>query len=179
MNIRLATSFRFLLVTATALLSLLSLNAPAQAAIYAAGGNWGPYTQADATCRSRIYGTSKVVDLTVPAPRVFAKNVYAGSGNDWAWVRIRAFVVDANTGATVTSSGYSAWSYATDTAPATWSGTTNFSLNGNGNYRVDHRIEYWNSTVQVGWAADRINRFRLINSYGTSIGTFGSCSYVA
>jgi len=179
MNIRLATPIRLIVVTATALLSLVSLNAPAQAAIYAAGGTWGPYTQADATCRSKIYGTSKVVDMSVPAPRVYARNVRTGAGNDWAWVRIRAFVVNASTGAVVTSSGYSSWSYATDAAPATWSGTTNFSLNGNGNYRVDHRIEYWNSTVQVGWAADRINRFRLINSYSTSIGTFGSCSYVA
>ena len=179
MNIRLATPIRLLVVTATALLSLLTLNGAADAAIYAAGGNWGPYTQADATCRSRIYGTSKVVDLTVPAPRVYANNAHSGSGNDWAWVRIRAFVVNASTGATVTSSGYSSWSYATDTTPATWSGTTNFSLNGNGNYRVDHRIEYWNSTTQVGWAADRITRYRLINSYGAGIGTFGSCSYVA
>jgi hypothetical protein len=179
MNLRLPTPVRLLLVTATALLSLLSLNAPAHAAIYAAGGNWGPYTQADATCRSRIYGTSKVVDISVPTPRVFANNAHYGSNNDWAWVRVRAFVVNASTGAVVTSSGYSSWSYATDVTPASWSGVTTFSMNGNGNYRVDHRIEYWNSSVQVGWVADRINRFRLINTYGAGIGTFGSCSYVA
>src|SRR5687768_5892508 len=113
MNIRLATLVRLLVVTATALLSLLSLNGPAQAAIYAGGGNFGAYQQADATCRSRIYGGTKIVDLTAPSPRVYAYNRYAGSGNDWAWIRYRAFVVDANTGATVTSSSYSAWSKAT------------------------------------------------------------------
>ena len=88
-------------------------------------------------------------------------------------------MVSANTGATITSSGYSAWVRATDVTPATWNGGTTFSLNGDGNYRIETRVEWWNSSAQTAWIADRTTRYRLIDSYQRDRGVFGSCSYVA
>ena len=138
---------------------------------------WGYYEVGQATCRSRLYGNSQVVDLTAASPRAYAKNLHAGGGNDAAWVRFRVFVVNANTGATVTSSSYSSWARATDVSPATWSGGTVFSLTGGGSYRVETRVEWWSSTSQIGWIADRTTSYRLISVYGYAYNG-GSCSYV-
>jgi hypothetical protein len=171
--------------TATALLAavaalvavLVGAAGPASAAIFAGNGSWGYYDIGQATCRSRLYGNSKVVELTAASPRAVAKNLHAGAGNDAAWVRFRVFVVDATTGATVTSSGYSSWARANDNSFATWSGTTVFSLAGTGSYRVETRVEWWSSTSQIGWIADRTTSYREISAMGFAY-TTGSCSYV-
>ena len=171
--------------TATALLAAVAALvavlggavAPASAAIFAGSGTWGYYDLGQATCRSRLYGNSQVVDLTAASPRAFAKNVHAGGGNDAAWVRFRVFVVNADTGATVTSSGYSSWKRAWDNSPATWSGGTLFNLAGGGRYRVETRVEWWNSTSRIGWIADRTTSYRLISTWGNTY-SGGSCSYV-
>ncbi|GAA1942576.1 hypothetical protein [Nocardioides marmoribigeumensis] len=167
-----------LLTAATALVAVLvGAMAPASAQIFAGNGTWGYYDVGQATCRSRLYGNTQVVDLTAASPRALAKNLHAGGGNDAAWVRFRVFVVNASTGATVTSSGYSGWKRAWDNSPATWSGGTLFTLAGRGNYRVETRVEWWNSTSRIGWIADRTTSYRLISAYGFAWNG-GSCSYV-
>jgi hypothetical protein len=159
------------------LATLCGAASSAEAAIFAGGGNFGPYTGGNATCRSKIFGRTHGVELIAPSPRVWAHNAHAGANNDAAWIRIRAFAVNARTGATVLAAGYSSWVRATDVTPATW-GSTSFSLNGDGTYRVETRIEWWNSTRQTAWVADRTTRYTLVNQYGVNMGVGGFCSYV-
>ena len=171
-------TFSALVAAAAALLAVLAgAVAPASAAIFAGNGSWGYYNVGQATCRSRLYGNTQGVELTAASPIAYAKDLHAGGGNDSAWVRFRVFVVNASTGATVTSSGYSGWARALDNSAASWSGNTVFTLAGGGNYRVETRVEWWNSTSQIGWVADRTTSYRLISTYGFAYNG-SSCSYV-
>lgn len=144
---------------------------PAQASIYAGGGNFGGYWTPIASCQWKIYGPSSNLVMSAGAPTVFAHNSRAGGGNDSAWVRYRVFVVNANTGATISSSGYSAWSAAYDNKSAVWAGgPTVFTQPSSGQYYIDYRIE-WNVNGSTAWAADRVSSYHYYDQY--NVGPFG------
>jgi hypothetical protein len=140
----------------------------------------GTYTTYQASCESRLFANSRVVSMSAPPPRVFARNNRAGAGNDWSWVRYRAMVRNESTGALVVASGYSGWSYATDVSPATWSGWDSFQVAGSSvPYRILYIIEWWNSTTQTGAVSDSLQSYRLTDQTSISRSTWHSCTYLS
>jgi hypothetical protein len=88
-------------------------------------------------------------------------------------VRYRAFLVNATTGATIDSTGYTSWVIARDNSPAQFSGYTVFDAGWRGNYVVDYRIEWWAGGRVSGWTAQRINAY---NAYYQNVGPYGPYS---
>lgn len=172
---RFKKSFLGVLLTTGVLAPLMLFGAPAANAwAYSWGGSPGPYTTSAISCKWKIFGTSSNLVMTAQPPRVWARNVRAGYGNDGSWVRYNAFVVDARTGATLGQSGYSGWAYATDQTPAVFSGVTTFAKPYYGSYYVDYRIEWSTSTAATGWVAERHSSYLYYNQY--NVGPFGKNS---
>lgn len=160
----------------TAALALLT--SPAHAYPYADSGSGTFIGRASTTTGSCKYMRTNVngwMRTATSPPVVTGANPTYGAGNDWSWVRYRAFLVRLDTGATVTSTGWSGWLSVRDDQSATWSGTT--LLDGTdwrGNYVVDYRIEWWNSTRILGWQAHRLTPYVYYD--GISSGSYGPIS---
>ena len=101
----------------------------------------------------------------MPPPSIYARNYWAGAGNDAQPVRYRVFVVDVQTGQTIASSGYSGIATAYDNRPASFSGSSSWLLCNRGQYRVDYRIEWLRQgdNALLGWVADRVPTYMYID----------------
>lgn len=136
---------------------------PSSAEPYAASGTWGPFDIPTPSCKQRLNSNIFSSITTAYPPRVFAKNLRAGWGNDAAWVRYAVYYVNQSTGATESTSSWSGWSRATDNTPATWSGAgATFSHSSNQPHQVHYRMEFWDSTKMTGWVADRQTNYSYV-----------------
>lgn len=174
--VRLATrSLALLALVVAAVLTLLP--APAEAARYAGGGYVGWHRTPDVDCRHKIWGSSSVLQMTAPPPTVYAYNARTGGGNDGAWVRYRIFLVDARTGQTLNSTGWSGFAWALDNRPAAWSGSAMFSPDARGQYVLDYRIEWWSGGASTyhGWSAYRADRYPYTAYNNVAGGVWTTC----
>jgi hypothetical protein len=148
---------------------------PAHAALYAGDGVWGYNKPAVVTCR--YFDAWNQLRTEVPPPVAFAYNRTPGGGNDWQQVRYRLFYVDARTGLSLGSSGWSAFAWARDDAPAQWSGSTHQMFPGQSSIRVDTRIEFYNRYgAYEGYTAHSADRTYFYNGYVTyGSGPLTSC----
>jgi hypothetical protein len=167
--------YRTLAATLAALALVLIGASHASADITGGSGAVAGYSVPTGSCKYN--GVNGTLTISVAPPQVYAKNVYAGANNDSAYIRYRVFAVDANTGNTIASSGYSGYGYATDVTPARFSGSTAFSQTWRGNYRLVIRIEWWNSTQLKGWLDERLTRYNYYNQYNAGpYGPMSSCA---
>jgi hypothetical protein len=175
-----STARRLLVVIALVLASLLSTVSPASAAVYAGGGSFGASFAPTIDCRYKVWVTTGVLQMTIPAPTVYAHDYRAGAGNDGAYIRYAAYVVDARTGGTVYGTGWSGWAYAYDNRPAAFTGAATYNAAWRGNYVVDYRIEWWapGGTTPLGWVAYRADRYSYVDYYSVARGVFTSCMKV-
>ena len=160
---------------ASAALGAIALSAivvsPAAASTYWWTGNVGTATIPQGVCR--YYSAWNRLDMAIDPPAIYARNNTVGAGNDSQWVRYRVFVVNSS-GAAVQSSPYSGFAVAYDNSPARFSGATLFNGVPN-NSRIDFRIEWWNSSSQVGALAHRVDRYVIHNGQPWPVGTYDSC----
>jgi hypothetical protein len=158
-----------------ALVLLVCLSASAEAYIYAGGGYRGATNTIDAHCRYVRTNAQGYLTTSAAPPGVTGADLRAGWGNDWTWVRYRAYLVDSG-GNTLQTSGWSGWQQVRDDQAARWSGVTSFSSHWSGAYRIDLRIEWWNSSSMIGWEAHRITRYKYFDMYNIGpYGPFSSC----
>ena len=144
---------------------------PASAYMYASGGNTGGASTVRGSCNYMRTNVSGWLRMITNPPTVTGVNLTYGT--DFTWVRYRAYLVNVNTGSSVYATGWSGWLQARDDTAATWSGYTTLDGDWNGNWTVDYRIEWWNSTRMLGWQAHRIRPY---NYYDQRIGPYGPIS---
>ncbi|GAA5019342.1 hypothetical protein GCM10023258_06890 [Terrabacter aeriphilus] len=168
---------RLLAAVALVVAAVLATVTPASAAIYDGRGTFGAYVAPQIDCRHKIWVATGVLQMTIPAPTVYAHNYRAGAGNDGAYIRYAAYVVDAWTGGVLYRTGWSGWSYAYDNRAAAFSGAATYSPDWRGNYVVDYRIEWWapGGTAPLGWVAHRADRYPYADVYTIARGVFSSC----
>ncbi|MBC9820812.1 hypothetical protein [Terrabacter sp. MAHUQ-38] len=171
------TARRLLAVLSLAVSTVLCVVSPASAATYASGGYVGSYAAPQIDCRHKIWGTTGVLQMTAPAPTVYARNYRAGAGNDGAYVRYAVYFVDARTGAVLNRTGWSGWSYAYDNRPAAFSGAAMYSPDWRGSYVVDYRIEWWapGGATPLGWVAHRADRYFYVAYNNVAGGVWQTC----
>ena len=147
--------------------------APAQAYEYRSGGDTGhSNTSGTGKCKQTTWRTLVV---SAEPPAVTGVDLLGGA-KDYTWVRYKAYLVNAYNGATVEQTGWSGWLQAADNQVATWSGISTLSGDLRGNYVMDYRIEWWNSTRQLGWEAHRVGKYNFYNDYNVGpFGPFSSC----
>ena len=168
---------RLLVAVALVVAAVLTTVTPASAAIYDGRGAFGAYVAPQIDCRHKVWGTTGVLQMTIPAPTVYARNYRAGAGNDGAYIRYAAYVVDARTGGVLYRTGYSGWAYAYDNRPAAFSGAAMFSPDWRGSYVVDYRIEWWapGGTAPLGWVAHRADRYFYVAANLVAGGVWQTC----
>ena len=168
------TFARSIVVILVAVLALQVIAAPAaHAYVYSSGGAPGTSRVYRGACRFMRTNLNGWLRTVTDPPDIYARNYRYGYGNDSQYVRYRAFLVNAYTGATVDSTGYTAWTLARDNAPAQFTGYTVFDAYWRGNYVVDYRIEWWAGGGVSGWAAQRIDSY---NAYYQNVGPEGPYS---
>ena len=167
-------------LAAVLVLATLVSGSPAQAAIYAGSGSFGYHAVPSIDCRHKTYGTTGVLEMTATPPTVYTANFRAGAGNDGSYVRYRVFLVDYNTKQTLQASGYSAFAWAKDNVPASWSGFTQFSPSWRGHYLIDYRIEWWNpgASQPYAWSAYRADQYKYVAANTVAGGVWSSCMKV-
>lgn len=158
------------ITTAAVAVSTVGIGSSASAATYWSTGSLGSATVPQGVCK--YYPVWGRLDAAIDAPTIFARNTTAGQ--DAQWVRYRFYVVDGN-GSTVQTSTYSAFALAYDNVPARFGGATLFTNIPN-NSRLDVRIEWWNSTQQVGALAYRVESYK---HYSGMVGPYGNLSSCA
>jgi hypothetical protein len=146
---------------------------------YWSTGSIGPSTTYVGHCR--YYDAWNDIGLTTPAPEVYARNNYAGWGNDWQWVRFKVFIINRNNGDVYTPDGWSEWQKAWDNTPADFdwasAGAMHMSAKYPHSYRAEVRIEWWNQTSMLGASAHRITSYRYSFGGGWSSG-YDACGYM-
>lgn len=162
---------RLIVVLIVSLTTLQLLAPAASAAVYARDGRTGKsyvYRGACSYMRTNLNGWLRTE--TAP-PAIYARNRRSGYGNDSQLVRYRAFLVDAWTGDTISSTNYTSWARAYDNRPANFLGNTYFDAGWRGNYVIDYRIEWRRGDGTVaGWVAQRHNSY---NAYYQNVGPYG------
>lgn len=171
---------RRLMVGLTVLVAAVGVVQPVHAAAYAAGGAIGPSSIGQGTCSYMRTNLNGWLQTETAPPAIYARNYTYGGGNDRQLVRYRAFLVNAYTGATVRATGYSGLAWAWDNRPAPFSGMTVLTGDWRGNYYVDYRIEWLDSTGTrvLGWAAHRFVSYRYFNQRIGPYGPIGSCAKI-
>jgi hypothetical protein len=158
---------RSLLVVA-ALVAILVTAGSASAYQYWSTGAIGPSATSKGRCTFNNAWNN--ITLSTPIPTVYARDNTYGAGNDAQWVRYRIYLVDAAGNDIGQPTTWSEWELAYDNARAPFTnGQAFFSLNPRGAYRLDMRIEWWNSTSMLGATAHRITSY----GYYTGGGYFG------
>ncbi len=167
--------FRSLLIGLLALLGVGLAAGTAGATVAAAAGMIGPSGVGHAGCSNKAY--TNTLQIQVAPPTVYARNFNAGAGNDAQYVRYAVYLVNARTGATVGSTGFSGIAVAVDNAPARFTGSSFFNAASNGMYVVQIRVEWLNNarTAVVGWAAHTLDGYRYFDVYNSYRGTFETC----
>lgn len=168
-----------LALSAAAVLPVVSATS-ADAVLYNGGGLIAAYSTSQASCESRLFGTTRYVSMSAAPLRVLAKDKTPGAGNDWAWIRYAAYVKNETTGAwVVVPSSWSTWSLAKDNVAATWPYADSFQVAAaSSSFRIHYVIEWWNSTSRTGWVADSLQSYRLTDQTSVSRGTFNDCAYL-
>jgi hypothetical protein len=160
------------LVCAAMIVAAVAVPKANAAGFYASGGVIGPSQVRQARCTYQDY--FRTLRLSTAAPAVYAPNQRAGGGNDWSWVRWRSFLVDRN-GNTIARNNYSEFEAAWDNAPASFASGQAFDRVPAGS-RIDIRIEWWNSTRQIGWVAYRVMSYVKYNGQVGPLGQLDSCA---
>jgi len=155
-------------ILAMALAAALLPVASADAYQYWSTGKIGPSATPKGRCTFNNAWNN--ITLSTPIPTVYARNNTYGAGNDAQWVRYRIYLVNTAGNTIAGPSKWSEWELARDNARAPFqNGQAFFGLNPRGAYRLDMRIEWWNSTAMLGAAAHRITAYR----YYTGGGYYG------
>jgi hypothetical protein len=174
-------SLRRIVTAATAAAAVFcatqAVTAPAEASVLAATGTAGPSRTLPGSCViNDYYGT---VTVSTQAPAIYAYNYTAGSGNDSAWVRWRAVVIDNYGGQT--SLGWSDFALARDNTPAAYSGVQALrNLPGRQGvaYRIRIEIQWWSGNTKLGASWNATDSFTYFKG-GANLGGYGdSCVYL-
>lgn len=155
---------------AAAAIATVGVGAAVEAGQYWSTGWLGSATIPQGVCK--YYPVWNRLDASINPPAIYARN--STSARDAQWVRYRVFVVDG-TGRSVQASNYSGFALAYDDAPASFSGTTLFT-NVPNNSKLDIRIEWWNSTSQVGALAYRVDSYQHYSGMVGPSGPIGGCT---
>lgn len=166
-TVRQAFRRKVTIALAAAAIATVGVGAAVEAGQYWSTGSLGPATVPQGVCK--YYPVWGRLDAAINPPTIYARN--STSARDAQWVRYRVFVVDG-TGRTVRASNYSAFVLAYDNAPAAFSGATLFTNIPN-NSKLDVRVEWWNSTSQVGALAFRVDSYQ---HYSGMVGPYGPIS---
>jgi hypothetical protein len=157
--------------------SVVGVVGPANAVTWTSSGAVGPSYTPQIDCRHKIYGTTGVLQMTAPAPTVYARDYRAGAGNDGAYVRYVAYLMDARTRAILASTAYSGWSYAYDNRPAAFSGAAQFSPDWRGSYLIGYGIEWWapGGSAPLGATFQTSDRYFYVASNTVAGGVWQTC----
>jgi hypothetical protein len=149
----------------------VALTPPSQASTVATAGAPGVVGVISSTCDIReAWG---VKNLITPAPRIYARNLHAGPGNDAAAVRWRSVAVPVG-GGTQYSAGWSGWAVARDNQPGAYVGTQRITgLQLRIGYRLRMEVQWWQGGQKVGasWnAGDQMTYLQGGANWGTTWG---------
>ncbi len=155
--------------------TLAATAAPAEARVYSYGGSTGSAKTVTGYCKYDRTNVSGSLRIAENPPNVSAIN--RTTGTDYNWVRYQAFLIDANNANVLQRSGWSGWLRVSDASYSTWSGTTSWAgLDWRGNYTMDFRIEWWDSSQLLGWQAHRIEPYNYYDMYNVGpIGPITTC----
>ena len=118
--------------------------------------------------------------LATHPPVVYAHDDHPGAGNDTAQVRYSTYVVNAQTGNTVSTHGFSEFATATDTVPATFAYGQSLEQVPDRDFSwvLDVRVEWWSATAMTGAAAHRVPSYYYYVGGAGPIGPIDSCAVV-
>lgn len=141
----------------------------AQADVYAGRGWAGWNSVPNAPCQAVSGG----VRLTAQPPYVKSPDFNIGQV-DSTWARYKVYLVDAYTGATISSSNWSGWLLTYDNRVTTWTGSAAFTT-GSSWYYLDYRIEWWIGNNFYGWQANRVTSYYYYDLNGVLIRNLQQC----
>jgi hypothetical protein len=158
---------------------LCSVPAAAQADVLAAKGKRGRSAVPTGHCKYGNTGLRGFLTTSVRPPVVTGANLRRRRRNDRTSVRYAVYLVDATNGhRTLEVSNWSGWLRVREATRATWSGTTSFTYDWSGNYRVDLRVEWWKAGRRVGWRAHRVTSYQFFDQYNAGpYGPISSCHH--
>ena len=160
-----------------ALLGASSAVPTAEAALLSAGGYRGlSEVQATARCKYSSVGPQGTLATTAFTPAVVGADLRAGV-EDITWARYRTFLVDS-AGNTADATGWSGWLRASDQRGSVWTGAPATLVGAwRGSYRLETRIEWWNSSRMLGWAAHAVARYQFFDQFNSGpYGPYSRCA---
>jgi hypothetical protein len=162
------------------LLALMcATQAEAQSNVLSGAGARGSSYVPEGRCKYGNTGLRGFLDTSVAPPVVSGANRFARRRSERTWVRYRVELVDANAGhATLVESSWSSWILVGERARRTWTGTSAFTGDWRGNYRLDVLVEWWTSSTRVGWRLHRLVSYDFFDQYNTGpYGPISSCHH--
>jgi hypothetical protein len=154
---------RLAAVAAVATAALAAVPAAHASQAYDGRGLIGPVEMFEGRCTWQNF--DKVMDIASPAPRIYARNVTRGAGNDFAFVRWRVDLTDYYGRVTRRYPVYSQLGLAMDNRPATFN-TLNMLQEIRNVPRFSKLVVYveWRTgrnNARSGWATYRVPSYSL------------------
>jgi hypothetical protein len=161
------------------LVLLFASPAGAQSYVLNGSGARGSSSVSQGVCKYGNTGLRGILGTSVAPPVVSGANRRRRRARERTWVRYKAELVDVNAGhGTLAVSGWSGWIRVSEAARRTWTGTTGFTADWRGKYRVDVLIEWWTSQRRIGWRWHRVTRYGFFDQYNTGpYGPISSCHH--
>jgi hypothetical protein len=154
-------------------------DAYAQSIVVSGSGYRGSSHVEAGACKYGNTGLRGTLTTTVAPPTVSGVNMRRRRG-ERSWARYAVFLVDANNGhRKLQASSWSGWLRVRERVKSTWTGSTAFVADWQGNYRADVVIEWWNATRRVGRRKHRVTSYWWYDQYGTGpYGPVSSCHHL-
>ena len=158
---------------------LCATPAQAQSTVLSGAGARGSSYVPEGRCKYGNTGLRGFLETSVAPPVVSGADRFRRRRRERTWVRYRVELVDANAGhGTLAGSDWSSWIFVGERATRTWPGSTSFTGDWRGNYRLDVLIEWWTSKARIGWRWHRLVSYGFVDQYNTGpYGPISSCHH--
>jgi hypothetical protein len=158
---------------------LCATSAGAQSTVLSQAGARGYSSLLQGACKYGNTGLRGILTTSTSPPVVSGANLRRRRTRERTWVRYRVELVDVNAGhSTLARSNWSSAIRVSERATRTWTGSTPFTTDWRGHYRLDVLIEWWTSKRRVGWRWHRLMSYGWFDQSGTGPwGPISSCHH--